>query len=143
MMKFVAPSPSYEIPLPDDIVADYEERVTSYWKNGGHVLLQLSSTVRGEGTQVAAAQRLEELFQRNPSNWSTFELNLDAFPGDLAGAQMNDDHGTKWIHIYLTTANIAIYAIVSGPPGELVMSTWAFDAIRNLRIKSSSTAPSS
>ena len=48
---------------------------------------------------------------------------------------MNDAQGTKWIHIYLTTSKVAIYAIVSGSPEELVASTWAFDAVRNLRIK--------
>jgi hypothetical protein len=57
------------------------------------------------------------------------------FQGDSASAQMNDDLGTKWIHIYLTTSTVAIYATVSGPPEELVASTWSFDAIRNLRIK--------
>ena len=142
-MKLVAPSPSYEISLPDDVVANYDGRVASYWRSESHVLLQLSSTVRNDGPQVAAAERLDDLFRRSPGEWSTFELNLDAFPGDFAGAQMKDGRGTNWIHIYLTTRSVAIYAIVSGPPDELVTSAWAFNAIRNLRIKSSSVAPSS
>jgi hypothetical protein len=65
----------------------------------------------------------------------SFEINLVEFPGESAAVQMNDDQGTKWIHMYLTTSRVAIYAIVSGPPEELVASTWAFDAIRNLRVK--------
>jgi hypothetical protein len=134
-VKLISPSLSYEIPLPDDVVSDYDGDVASYWRNGSPVLLQLSSFVRSEGPQVVADQRLKELFRRSPGNWSAFELNFKTFLGDSAGAQMNDDQGTKWIHIYLTTSRVAIYAIVSGPPEELVASTWAFDAIRSLRIK--------
>jgi hypothetical protein len=134
-VKLVSPSPSYELPLPEEVISDYDEEVASYWIEGSSVLLQLSSSVRYDGPQVAAARRLDDLFQRSPGNWSAFELNLDGFPGHFAGAEMNDDQGTKWIHIYLTTPTVAIYATVSGPPEELVSSTWAFDAIRSLRIK--------
>jgi hypothetical protein len=134
-VKLISPTPSYEIPLPDDVVSNYDGKVASYWRDGSPVLLQLSSAVRSEGPQARAAERLTDLLRRSPANWSAFESNFDGFPYDSAGAQMNDNQGTKWIHIYLTTSKVAIYAIVSGPPEELVATTWVFDAIRNLRIK--------
>jgi hypothetical protein len=136
-VKIVAPSPSYEIPLPDDVIEEYDERVASYWRSGSHVLLQFSSATRSDGPQVAASQRLQDLFLRKPGDWEAFELGLPGFPGESAGAEMNDDQGIKWIHVYLTTPSISIYATIVGPPDELVASVWTFDAIRNLRIKQS------
>ena len=134
-MKLFRPSASYEIALPDDVVEDHDGRIASYWRPGSSVLLQLSSTSRFEGEQVRAAARRQDLFKKTSGEWSPIEIKLHNFPGDCAAAQTRDKKGVAWIHAYLTTESIAVYAIVSGPPGELERpADWALQAVRTLRL---------
>jgi len=135
-MKVFQPTTSYEIALPDDIVEDHDGKVASYWRPGSSVLLQLSSTSRFEGEQVPAAARLQDLFKRNPVAWLPVEMKLQNFSGAFAAAQTRDEKGVTWIHAYLTTESIAIYAIVSAPAQELKRAAdWALEAVRTLRLR--------
>jgi hypothetical protein len=50
---------------------------------------------------------------------------------------MCTDDGVKWIHIYITTSWLAIYATVSGQPSDLVSgshASWALEAIRGMQL---------
>jgi hypothetical protein len=129
------PTDNYEISLPDDVVDDYDGRVSSYWIPGNSVLLQLSSTLRIEGGQVAAADRLRDLYLRSPADWISVDLLPMNFSGESAAARMKDEKGTTWIHIYLTTDTITVYATVSGPGRELGIDNWALEAIRGIRLR--------
>ena len=135
-MKTLQPSPSYEITLPDDVVEDYDGRVSSYWRAGNTLLLQLSSTQRIQGEQVSAADRLRDLHTRLLADWSPFNLAPESFSGDLAGSQMTDSKGQRWIDTYLVTSDLAIYATISGAPENFKdQSNWAMDAVRTIRIR--------
>jgi hypothetical protein len=135
-MKVFQPATSYEIALPDDIVEDHDGRVASYWRPGSSVLLQLSSMSRFQGEQIPASARLQDLFKKNPVQWFPVEMKLQNFPGAFAAAQTRDKKGVTWIHAYLTTESVAIYAIVSGPAQELKRAAdWALEAVRTLRLR--------
>jgi hypothetical protein len=58
--KIVRPSNSYRLELPREICEQYDERVSSFWLDGGPVLLQLSSYIRNEGEQLRAEDRLKD-----------------------------------------------------------------------------------
>jgi hypothetical protein len=134
-MKISQPTSSYKIGLSDDIIEDHDGRIVSYWKPGSSVLLQLSSTLRIEGDQVSAVDRLHDLYKRSPADWTPVDLLLRNFPGDCAAAQMRDEKGVTRIHAYLTTDSLAVYATVSGPQRELEQDEWALEAIRGLDLR--------
>lgn len=137
-MKIFQPAPSYEVRLPDDTVEDIDGRVSSYWQPGSTLLLQFSSTLRIQGEQVSAADRLRGLHRRLPADWSPFNLTPESFPGDFAGSQMTDDKGRRWIHAYLVTSDLAIYATISGSVEHFKdESDWAIEAVRTLRVRPS------
>ena len=112
-MKILQPAPSYEVTVPDDVVEDHDGRVSSYWP-GSALLLQLSSTLRIQGEQVSAADRLRDLHNRSLAKWSPFNLIPVSLPGDFVASQMVDRKGLRWIHAYLTTSDLAVYATISG-----------------------------
>jgi hypothetical protein len=135
-LRLITPSPSYRIPLPDDISSDYDGKVASYWREGEPVLLQLSSTLRAEGPQISAKARLQDRIKRSPGKWSSFELGLAKFPGECTAAETFSEDGVKWIHIYITTPWLAIYATVSGLPSYLSHGSedGALAAIRGIQL---------
>ena len=59
---------------------------------------------------------------------------------------MVDSKGLRWIHAYLTTSDLAVYATISGSVEDFKdESNWAPDAIRALRyanLSSTSLSPS-
>lgn len=135
-MKTIQPSPSYQVIIPDDTVENVDGKVSSYWRPGSALLLQLSSTLRSQGEQVPAASRLRDLHNRLLADWSPFNLKLESFPGDFAGSQMTDDGGEHWIHAYLTTNDLAVYATISGAVEHFKdESNWAIEAVRTLRMR--------
>jgi hypothetical protein len=86
---------------------------------------------------MPAAERLQDLFRKSPGNWSAFPLSLSTFPGELAAAEIVKDDGVKWIHVYITTSWLAIYATVSGQPSDLASGCaagWALHAIRGIQL---------
>jgi hypothetical protein len=69
---------------------------------------------------------------------SPIEIKVQNFPGDCAAAQTRDKKGVTWIHAFLTTENVAVYAIVFGATEELERTAdWAFQAVRTLRLRPS------
>jgi len=59
-LKAANPFPSVSLLLPEDVLENHDDRVSSYWRKGDTCLLQLSSFTRQSGAQVSAAQRLSD-----------------------------------------------------------------------------------
>ena len=59
-MKAANPFPSVSLLLPEDVLENHDDRVSSYWRKGDTCLLQLSSFTRQSGAQVSATQRLSD-----------------------------------------------------------------------------------
>jgi hypothetical protein len=61
---------------------------------------------------------------------------MEFFPGDIAGTQITDDKGLRWIHAYLITSDLAVYATISDPAEHFKdESNWALEAVRTLRVR--------
>jgi hypothetical protein len=135
-VKILQPAPSYEVTVPDDVVEDHDGRVSSYWRPGSALLLQLSSALRIQSEQVSAADRLRDLHNRSLAKWSPFNLTPVSFPGDFVASQMVDSKGLRWIHAHLTTSDLAVYATISGSVEDFKdESNWATEAVRTLRLR--------
>ena len=134
-MITLAPSPSYQLDLPDDIQESYEDGVTNLWQRGSGLALQLSSKVRNTGQQTPAQQRLDERMQLVEGKWKPFELKLRYLHGgEVAAAQVREEEGLHWAHVYVTWPDLTVYATISGPPKELGASdNWAQQALASLR----------
>lgn len=136
MLKTVRPSHSYELALPPDICQQNDGRVCSFWLEGKPLLLQLSSYVRTEGTQLKANDRLAERISKQTQQWSIWKGNIHPDPTvDQATAQFSDEKGALWVNSYLVWPHLTVYATLSGPE-DLVRDNgnWAFQGIRTLRI---------
>lgn len=135
-LRVVKPSASYELMLPDDICEQSEGNVSSFWVQGGPLLLQLSSYLRAEGEQVPAETRLSERMVKHSEKWSTWKTNIYADPVvDQATAHFTDENGTVWIHAYLVWPHLTVYATISGPE-ELTrnQNNWAVQGLRSIRL---------
>ena len=134
-MHTFAPTASYELDLPPDAQTNCEGRVTSIWREGSGLALQLSSTVRGEGVQVGSKQRLSERIEQNAGSWSNASVEFLSAPGaEVAAAQTANQDGYDWVHVYLTWPDLSVYATISGPRGQGPFSgTWALSALQSLR----------
>jgi hypothetical protein len=133
-----APTESYELDLPPEAQMDCEGRATSIWRAGSDLALQLSSTIRVEGVQVSAKQRLCERIEQEAGSWSKVDLQLlSASEAEVAAAQLTDQHGYDWLHVYVTWPDLSVYATISGPRGQGPFSTtWALSALQSVRKKS-------
>jgi hypothetical protein len=110
--------------------------VASFWLEGQALLLQLSSYTRHEGSQEAAAQRLNERITRQPQAWRVWTKrihpNCDI---DQASAEFTDKDGVMWVHSYLVWPHLTVYATVSGPPHLVIQeSNWAVQSLASTEL---------
>jgi hypothetical protein len=135
MVMVVSPTGSYELLLPDDVLQQHEDGVTSFWRNGNACALQVSSYIRESGSQVSARERLTERIQESGARWRYPELKLRLEKeAELAAGEMTDDEGFRWLHVYIAWPDFAIYATVSWPEKEPSQNCqWAVNALLDLR----------
>jgi hypothetical protein len=134
--KIVNPTKSYNIMLPDDIKEDYNDIVMSFWREGGDLLLQLSSHKRESGDQVEAQDRLKAKIESVGGEWKPYELSIEGQGEEqrISGAYTKNENGIVWLHVYLTWPNLMIYATISGKHEvEVLNSNWALDAIQKIK----------
>jgi hypothetical protein len=99
-MKAANPFPSVSLLLPEDVLENHDDRVSSYWRKGDTCLLQLSSFTRQSGAQVSATQRLSDRTKAE-ARWKPFDLPRKLEGCEAAAATMVDEQGTSWVHVYL------------------------------------------
>ena len=133
--KLIRPSKSYELSLPQCIQEERSGRVSSFWLAGEPLLLQLSSYIREEGSQVMASNRLEERIAKTPGKWTLSKRPLNQNRHvDQATAELLDEHGMLWVHSYFVWSHLAVYATISGPP-DIVRdpANWATKGLSSLK----------
>jgi hypothetical protein len=113
-----------------------DERVTSFWVDGGPLLLQLSSYIRSQGEQLTARDRLKDRIAKHDQQWQRWEAKI--YPNltvDQATAEYIDNDGLLWVHSYLVWPHLAIYSIISGPE-DLVRrgDNWAIQSLKSIRL---------
>jgi hypothetical protein len=130
----VRPTRSYELDVPQEVQEDVDEQVASYWLPGKSGLLQVSSTTRVSGEQVAAGQRLtERLSSEQLTDVREEVVDVDACP-DVAAASGFDAEGTRWLYCYAVWPDLAILATVSGDRTELQADgNWPWATLASLR----------
>jgi hypothetical protein len=135
-MKRVQPFPSFDIVLPDAVVHQADERVTSYWVDGQRVLLQLSSYVKPEGSPIRAEQRLQERIAKSSGQWKMWACSpLLTCAAEQAIAETVDSEGVLWIHAYFVWPHLTVYATVSGPEDEVRNTrNWAITALDSMKL---------
>ena len=136
MAKIVAPSSSYQLRLPKEICEQNDGRVFSFWLDGAPLLIQLSSYIRSEGTQLTAGDRLKERIKKQDAQWNRWKENIHPDAGvDQATAEFTDDDGLLWIHSYLVWPHLTVYSIISGPqPTARNSGNWALQSLKSLRL---------
>jgi hypothetical protein len=130
----VSPTGSYQISLPDDVLQQLDEQVSSFWRPNGDVCLQLSSKIREGDGQVGADQRLKERTQSSKGEWFPLTEFVPRWTKDCAAAALLKSDGWTWKHIYLVWPNLAIYVTISKPPYENPgADQWAIEAAKNIQ----------
>jgi len=134
-MKWIQPSPSYEILLPENIVHQADERTSSFWISGDAVLLQLSSYVKIDGNPIPARQRLQERIATSSGQWEMLHLApLSTDVPEQAAAETTDSDGLLWIHAYVVWPHLTVYATVSGPQEDVRNpQNWAITALETMK----------
>lgn len=132
--RTISPTESYEMDIPEDAVEDIDGNVTSYWRSGEDVLLQVSSYRRIEGEQVVAKQRLSERFTcESLVDVAEEDLGLENCP-DIAAVSGTDDQGVRWIYCYAVWPDLTVFVSVSGQSSELRKhDNWALRTVRSIR----------
>jgi hypothetical protein len=130
-MKSAKPFPSFSLLLPDDIQADSDSSVASYWKQDDTCLLQLSSFVRKSVPQISAIQRLKDRM-RAGGEWQAVRLVRTIEGCEIAAASTKDQDDTSWVHVYLVWDLLAVHATVSHK-GQSSTCDWAWDALFSIR----------
>ena len=135
-MKRIRPSPSFEILLPEDIVHQTDQCVSSFWLHGEPILLQISSYLRLDESQVPASQRLRERLAKSQGQWKVWDHSPLAIDGtEQATAETVDSEGTLWIHAYIVWPHLTVYATVSGPADQLRnRQDWAIAALGTMKL---------
>jgi hypothetical protein len=135
-MKWVQPSHSYEILLPESIVHQADDLTSSFWISGEPVLLQLSSYVKIDGNPIPAGQRLQERIAKSSAHWKMLDsVPLPADVTEQAAAETIDSDGLLWIHAYVVWPHLTVYVTVSGPQEELRNpKNWAITALETMRL---------
>ena len=134
--RTVRPSSSYQLELPPQICEQMDERVTSFWVDGGPLLLQLSSYIRSQGEQLTARDRLKDRIAKHDQQWQRWEAKI--YPDltvDQATAEYIDNDGLLWVHSYLVWPHLTIYSIISGPEGLVrLRDNWAIQSLKSVRL---------
>ena len=136
MTKTVKPSSSYQLELPQEVCEQSDGRVQSFWLDGGPLLLQLSSYIRGQGEQVGARERLKDRIAKHGHKWKIWETNIHPDQAvDQATGEFTDKDGLLWIHSYLVWPHLAIYSTISGPK-EVVRdaANWTIQSLKSVRL---------
>ncbi len=118
-MKLISPTASYQLLLPENIDQDTDGRVSSFWIDGQHLLLQISSTVRTTGDQVSSLERLDSRIAKNPGLWVRLTASVNRNATNQASAEIVDLNGVAWLHSYLVWPHLAVYALISGTPEKV------------------------
>src|SRR6266567_3761585 len=129
-LKAANPFPSVSLLLPEDVLENHDDRVSSYWRKGDTCLLQLSSFTRQSGAQVSAAQRLSDR-TKTEANWKPFDLPRKLEGCEAAAATMVDEQGISWVHVYLVWPWVAVHVTVSRK-GQLDECHWAWDSLASI-----------
>ena len=134
-MKTIRLTSTHELDLPDDLNEQRDIQLSSFWRASEPLLLQVSSYVRSEGSQVPAKQRLKERIEKMGGSWHKSNIRLHPdLSLDQAVAETIDPNGVAWMHAYFVWPHLAVYATVSGPPECLADENWAVNALRTLRL---------
>jgi hypothetical protein len=135
-LKTVRPSQSYQLNLPQNVCEQVDERVSSFWLDGGHVVLQLSSFIRDEGPQLKAQHRLDERVKKHKAHWNWWQKKIHPdITIDQATAEFVDDEGLLWIHSYLVWPHLTVYSTISGPKDIVTKSdNWALQSLSSLHL---------
>jgi hypothetical protein len=134
-MKTVRLTPTHTLSLPDDLNERTDPQVSSFWRSGEPLLLQMSSYLRNEGQQVSAKQRLQQRIEKTGGVWREKDAKLHPDPElDEAVAETTDLNGLAWIHAYFVWPHLTVYATISGPPESVTDGSWAVDALSTLRL---------
>jgi hypothetical protein len=130
----VHPTPSYSLELPSDVRSEVEGRVSSYWREGSDILLQVSSYKRESGPQVGAMRRLDDrLSKGHLTGVRTINLQCEGCEDVACKIGFSPD-GLEWIYCYAVWPHLAVFGTVSGKQvGESDAVEWALDALRSLR----------
>lgn len=134
--KTVKPSSSYQLELPEQICEQTDGKVQSFWLDGGPLLLQLSSYIRGQGEQVGARDRLEDRIAKNDHRWKIWENKFHPDHAvDQATGEFTDSDGLLWVHSYLVWPHLTVYSTISGPK-ELMRDAdnWAIQGLKSIRL---------
>ena len=122
--------------LPDEAVHEADERVSSFWIEGGPVVLQVSSYLKPDGRAMPAQQRLQERIAKSAGQWQVWENSPFRIDGtEQAIAETVDTNGLLWLHAYIVWPHLTVYATVSGPQDEIRnRKNWAIRALQTLRL---------
>ena len=134
--KIVKPSNSYQLELPNQICEQIDGRVSSFWLDGAPLLLQLSSYLRDQGTQMTARDRLNDRVKKHDVQWRKWKKKIHPDPSvDQATAEFTDDKGLLWVHSYLVWSHLTVYSTISGPK-DLVRDpdNWPVQSLKSLRL---------
>lgn len=129
----VNPTSSYQVTVPDDIRAEYDTSVTSFWVEGEQTVLQMSSYLRTDGPQVSAEERLRDRMAANRRSWKVWGRKIHADSTvDQATAEFLDGE-VLWIFSYLVWPHIVVLATIIGPMDQVSDGgNWTFAAIRTI-----------
>jgi hypothetical protein len=135
-MRSFRPSPSFEIMLPENIVHQADERVSSFWMEGQALLFQLSSYLKRDGNPMPAQQRLQERIDRTPGKWRKWETGpIAVSEAQQAVAELVDENGVLWLHAYVVWPHLTIYATISGPEDQIRdPDNWAITAMKGMKL---------
>jgi hypothetical protein len=135
-MKRFQPSPSFEILLPDGVVHQADERVSSFWIDGEPVLLQLSSYLKPDGSPIPAKQRLQERIATSSGQWKVLERSPLVIDGtEQAIAETVGSEGLLWLHAYIVWPHFTVYATISGPEDQVrIPQNWAITALETMKL---------
>lgn len=135
-MKTLQPTESYQVSLPDDVVQEFDEEVSSFWRPHSRTALQLSSRARHSGSQVTARERLSDRMRttQDVSTWAPIDDFRGNWCPDAAAATLTKGNGWVWTHAYLVWPDLAVYATISKPPHEPPdADAWAIQAVKSIR----------
>jgi hypothetical protein len=130
-MKTVNPSPAVSILLPEDVLENYNDRVSSYWRKGDTCLLQMGRFLSESGSQVRATQLLSERTVIH-GTWKSLDLFRKPEGLEAAGAIMVDEQGVCWVQLYLVWQRLAVHVTVSRQ-GPLEACPWVWNSLASIR----------
>lgn len=137
-MKWVQPSPSFEVLVPDSVVSQADGRVFSLWMEGGPVALQLSSYlyVNTTGRPMDAMQRLNERISASAGRWKIWEHGQILIDGaEVAVAETIPSDGLLWVYAYVVWPHLTVFATISGPERDIRNpQNWAIAALKTLKL---------